>query len=184
MSCRWSYRSFPRAQPLHSGHKRHGRPKTQGISLAPRRGHDQVPQMRFNVVPKRTYFRHILARHSRLLIWLDLMICTTYKSISLLIYATIAPNDKVFGTIGCNANHINAACNRRPRREATRVPNCEAVGPSGSRAGYASQNGSLMIHFSPPRASTNSPIVALDPGSLRWHGNTRLVARQFDEPKG
>ena len=41
-----------------------------------------------------------------------------------------------------------------------------------------------MIHFFPPRASTNSPIVALDPGSLRWHGNTRLVARQFDEPKG
>jgi hypothetical protein len=40
-----------------------------------------------------------------------------------------------------------------------------------------------MIHFSPPRAYTNSPIVALDPGSLRWHGNTRLVARQFDEPK-
>jgi len=35
-----------------------------------------------------------------------------------------------------------------------------------------------MIHFSPPHAYTNSPIVALDPGSLRLHGNTRLVARQ------
>jgi hypothetical protein len=38
---------------------------------------------------------------------LDLMICTAYKSVSLLIYVTIAPSEKVFGTIGCNANHIN-----------------------------------------------------------------------------
>jgi hypothetical protein len=37
---------------------------------------------------------------------LDLMICTACKSLSLLIYATIAPNKKSFGTIGCNANHI------------------------------------------------------------------------------
>ncbi len=50
--------------------------------------------------------------------------------------------------------------------------------------GYASQNGSLMIHFSPPRAYTNSIIVALDPGSLCLHGNTRLVTHRFDEPKG
>jgi hypothetical protein len=36
------------------------------------------------------------------------MICTAYKSVSLLICATIAPNEKVFGTIGCIANHISA----------------------------------------------------------------------------
>jgi hypothetical protein len=36
------------------------------------------------------------------------MICTAYKSVSLLIYATIAPSKKIFDTIGCNANHINA----------------------------------------------------------------------------
>ncbi len=39
---------------------------------------------------------------------LDLMICTAYKAVSLLIYAPIAPSEKGFGTIGCNANHINA----------------------------------------------------------------------------
>jgi hypothetical protein len=38
---------------------------------------------------------------------LDLMICTAYKSVSLLTYATIAPNEETFGTMGCNANHIN-----------------------------------------------------------------------------
>ena len=36
------------------------------------------------------------------------MICTAYKSVSLLIYATIAPSKQVLGTIGCDANHINA----------------------------------------------------------------------------
>jgi len=37
------------------------------------------------------------------------MLCAAYQSVSLLICATIAPSEKVLGTIGCNANHINAA---------------------------------------------------------------------------
>src|SRR5262245_580130 len=36
------------------------------------------------------------------------MSCTADKSVSLLIYATIALSKQVLGTIGCNANHINA----------------------------------------------------------------------------
>src|SRR5581483_5523702 len=40
------------------------------------------------------------------------MICTAYKSVSLLIYATIAPNAETFGTIGCIASHINAPAER------------------------------------------------------------------------
>jgi hypothetical protein len=40
------------------------------------------------------------------------MICTAYKSVSLLIYATIAPSEQDLGIIGCNANHINAPAER------------------------------------------------------------------------
>jgi hypothetical protein len=36
------------------------------------------------------------------------MICTAYKSVSLLIYAPIAPSKKIFDTIGCKGNHIDA----------------------------------------------------------------------------
>src|SRR5262245_52043936 len=37
-----------------------------------------------------------------------------YKSVSLLIDAPSAPNEKVFGTIGRNANHINIRCHGLP----------------------------------------------------------------------
>jgi hypothetical protein len=45
------------------------------------------------------------------------MICTAHKSVRLLIYATIAPSEQGFGTIGCNANHINAQAQPRERSE-------------------------------------------------------------------
>jgi hypothetical protein len=69
------------------------------------------------------------------------MICTAYKSVSLLIYATIAPSEKVFGTIGCNANHINATAH--PRRAKQGCQTAQLILIQASSAARCSSMGAV-----------------------------------------
>jgi hypothetical protein len=78
---------------------------------------------------------------------LALMLCTAYKSVSLLICATIAPNEKTFGTIGCNAKHINAASAPRAAqtgRSAFSEPQCGGDVGWSMKSEYRPQAGGLL----------------------------------------
>jgi hypothetical protein len=92
---------------------------------------------------------------------LDPMICPACKSKSLMIWTTLAPKLTPFGTSGCNANHINARPELRPKAGAQRTLEAVSSRPLfGSYTAVRPYNGYTL----PQRL----PRLSFRSASCRW----------------